>query len=158
VKEEVRDGAITLIVVALLAGPVALVWTAIAPKAGYASSPNYIASTNDIGAFVRADGRFFALTLIAGVLCGALAWLLGRTRGVGVPAGLAAGGLLASFAVARIGELKMKADVTKQLALSTVAPGEHFQLHYVPLAHASLCVWGFVALLTFVGLAAVRSD
>jgi hypothetical protein len=156
VVEEVRDFAVAFLATTLVGGPVALVWAAIEPHAAYAALPGQaFLLVEDSNAFVQSDGRFFFLSVVAGLICGVVAWWFGRPRGLGVPIGLAAGAVLASFAVLTVGEHQSKDHFASQLARAAeIAPQATY--HYAPLSTGLLLVWPVVALLVFTLLAGLR--
>jgi hypothetical protein len=101
-----RFGAVVLGMV-LIGAPAGLLWAAVAPhytvvfKDGEASYP-LLESTK---AFIGADGSFAAVTLVAGAVCGLLAWRLARRSGPWTVAALAVGGVLAALVASRVGLL-----------------------------------------------------
>jgi hypothetical protein len=95
---------VTTAVLVLLGGPMAFLWRAVAEPAlvlRTATGPQPAApETNEVFAV---DGRFVVLMLFAGVVLGAVAWVLLRGRGPAAPFGLAAGGLLGGLVTAAVG-------------------------------------------------------
>lgn len=109
-RGELAGGAIAALAVVLLGAPVGLLWTLVAPHAQVvlrADGPSLVDPESN--AFVTADLVFLLLALVAGALCGLVAWLvparLGARPGPGVVLGLAVGGLAAGYVAARTGQL-----------------------------------------------------
>jgi hypothetical protein len=106
-RQDLATAAAVVVGLVLLAAPVGLVWSALAPhytvvfKDGEATYPN-IESTK---AFIGADGSFVAVALVAGLLTGAAAWWLARRSGPWTVVALAVGGLLAAWIASRVGVL-----------------------------------------------------
>lgn len=98
-------GAGTAAVLVLLGAPLALLWRWATPVVGItrtATGPQPVApESNQVFAV---DGWFVVVSLIAGAVVGALAWLALHDRGPGVPFGLAGGGLMAAFVASFVGE------------------------------------------------------
>lgn len=97
-----------LVVVAatvLVGAPAGLLWSAVAPRlrvtfgAGGPTAPD-LESTK---AFIGADGTYLLVMLVAGALCGAVAWVLSRRGGPWTVLALAVGGTLAALVAARVG-------------------------------------------------------
>lgn len=104
---EARAGVLTVVAMVLVGAPVGLLWAAVAPRVEVvvaADGGTMLASPDNDG-FFAVDAAFLALALVAGVLCGAVAFWLGRAHGPGVVVGLAVGGLLAAEVARRTGEL-----------------------------------------------------
>jgi hypothetical protein len=101
---EVRAGVLTAVVVAALGVPVAAIWYAVAPRVAYRAGRGG-GTIVDFGTqnFIAADGWFFVITAVAGVLTGVAAWAIGRRRAVGLAVGLAVGGIAAALIAWRLG-------------------------------------------------------
>ncbi|GAA2407850.1 hypothetical protein GCM10010191_15390 [Actinomadura vinacea] len=97
--------AVTTLIIALLGLPAGLLWTEISPKVTYivVQGQALLAEPEGQGP-IGVDGRFALIAVVAGVLCGAAAYLAGG-RGNDLPLvlGLAAGGLAASLLAWRLG-------------------------------------------------------
>ena len=116
-RQELRDFVLTALYV-VLAGPiVGLLWSAAGPKTDLldALGGSGVAWKAEIGA----DVHFGLLCVGAGVICAAIAIGL-RRDGPGAVAGLAAGGLGASFVADRIGYLLNRADTLDLLRAHNV--------------------------------------
>jgi hypothetical protein len=96
--------AVTTAVSVLLGAPVGILWSAVAPHAHVAitaSDANVVDGATEV--FIAGDGWFVGITLLVGVVCGALAWVIGRRSAPWVVAGLAVGGLLAAYVASKVG-------------------------------------------------------
>jgi hypothetical protein len=89
----------------LLGAPAGLLWSALAPRltvtltAQGPSAPD-LQSTK---AFIGADGTFLVIALLAGLLCGGLAWWFARRGGPWTVGALVLGGLLAAAVASHVG-------------------------------------------------------
>ncbi len=154
-RGDVLAGTAIAIGVALLGAPIGLLWSAVAPRARVvvlAGGPD-LADPNT-KAFIAADGTFLLLTGAAGLLCAALALLLGgRRHGVATALGLAVGGLAGSYLAWRVGHRIGLADfrraVRGPVGTSTV-------LNLSLRAKGVLVAWALTGLLTVV-VVAVRA-
>jgi hypothetical protein len=151
-----RPFLVTALAVALLAGPVAVLWAHVVPHAGFAVDPfGFEGTVGANGEFIRADGWFLVMTAIVGALTGAVAWWLTAGRSPAAVAGLAAGGVFASYAVAHIGAAHNRQQLhvlaaTRRLAVSYgYELGTPLHAHYPPLAHGSILAWSFFAVLVY---------
>lgn len=117
---EAGAGLLTVLGCVLLGAPVGLLWAAVTPRVEVViAAGGEVRLTDPAGQqFIAADGWFLGLALVTGLVCGLLAWALGRRHGPGVVLGLVVGGLLAAEVARRSGEL-VDADV----ALSAVEAG-----------------------------------
>jgi hypothetical protein len=94
-------GTVAVIAVGVVAG---LIWYAIAPRAAAVrNNTSYGTIDPYTKAFVRDDVLFLVITLLAGVLCAAVAALIARHRGVAVAVSMAVGGFAAAYLAAWIG-------------------------------------------------------
>jgi hypothetical protein len=94
-------GTIAVTAVGLIAG---LIWYAVAPRAAAVRNTTSFGTIDPYTkAFVRDDIAFLLITVIAGLLCAAVAMLIARHRGVAVAIAMAAGGFLAAFLAAWLG-------------------------------------------------------
>lgn len=105
--QDLRAGALTSIVLALLGVPLGLLWAALAPRAAVASTDAGALVLDDIEdkAFIAADLTLFLLGLGLGLLGGVVAFWLARGRGPGVVVGLVLGSYLAVLVAASTGVL-----------------------------------------------------
>jgi hypothetical protein len=95
-------GTVFVIPLGVVAG---FVWWWLAPRAMVSADGKGGAELLDPGtkAFAGADVKFLFITTVAGLLCGAVAAILARHRGVAVSVALAAGGTIASLIAAWVG-------------------------------------------------------
>jgi hypothetical protein len=95
-------GTVCVIPVGVLAG---FVWLWLAPRAMAVADGKGKTGLLDPGtkAFAGADVTFLFTAIVAGVLCGAVAAIIARHRGVAVSAALAAGGTIAAVLAAWFG-------------------------------------------------------
>jgi len=91
-------------VIVLLGAPLGLLWSALAPHSHVAVEAGgaYIADAES-EVFIAGDGWFLGLTLLVGLLTGALAWWLVRGSGPFVVVALVVGGLVASYVASKVG-------------------------------------------------------
>ena len=100
---------------------------------------------------VAGDGRFVALTLLAGVLFGLVAWTLRRRRGPLVIAVLGAGSLLGSVLAMATGQW---------LSGGTASPALNTAFHPKLALHASSALWlqALAAVLAYTALVGLSGD
>jgi hypothetical protein len=103
-------------------------------------------------AFVAGDGRFAVLTGIAGVVVGALAWLLRRGRGPLLVIALAAGSLGGAYLTWKLGTHLGEAEYRH--LLKTAATGTHFPQNMQLRAEGLVYLEPLAAVAVFVGCAA----
>ena len=117
-KADVIRFAVVVVGMVLIGAPVGLAWAAVAPhytvifQDGEATYP-LIESTK---AFIGVDGSFAAVTLVAGAVCGLLAWWLARRSGPWTVVALAVGGVLAALVASRVGLLPGRQSTFEALA------------------------------------------
>jgi hypothetical protein len=116
-----RDDPLPPVVVAvgsvLLGAPAGLIWSAVAPRVRItfnASGPQ-APDLESSKAFIGADGSYLVVMLVAGLLCGALAWWLARRSGPWTVVALAAGGVLGAVVAAHVGVLPGQHDSIQAL-------------------------------------------
>lgn len=100
-----RTFGVTTAVLVLLGAPVTFLWKLVTPAAVVlrtASGPSPAAPESD--QMFAVDGWFVVVTLVVGLVLGALAWRLLHRRGPAAPFGLAAGGLLAALVTSEVGK------------------------------------------------------
>lgn len=91
-------------VVAVLGVPLAFLWSAIGPHVAVVmTDAGPLLVDYDTEAFVGGDGSFGAIALGAGIVVGALAWVLRRWRGPAMLVGLAAGAIASSWITWKLG-------------------------------------------------------
>ena len=120
--DETRAGVIAVVLVAMLGAPVGLIWAAVAPKVLVEPTPEGLSLVApDAKTFVGADGWFFVIALLTGLVCGVVAWRLGRRRQLGTALGLSVGSLAAAIIAWRVGHL---VDVPRLSSLLQALPGK----------------------------------
>ncbi|MFI7613002.1 hypothetical protein ACIBP6_17405 [Nonomuraea terrae] len=95
---EVRAFAVTVLTLAALGVAAGLLWSGVTPRAPYQvteQGPTLADPTTQ--ALIAADGWFAVITGGLGLLCGGVAWFIGRRWMLAVLLGLCAGGVAASF-------------------------------------------------------------
>jgi hypothetical protein len=94
-------GTVAVVVVGVVAG---LIWYAVAPRAAAVRNTTTFGTVDPYTkAFVRDDIVFLVITVIAGLLCGVVAMLIARHRGVAVAIAMALGGFIAAYLAAWLG-------------------------------------------------------
>lgn len=116
-RYDARVAAIVVAVVLLLGAPAGLLWSAVSPRLTIVLAAGKDPAPQDLEgkAFVGADGSFVVVCLLAGVLCGALAWRLARRSGPWTVIALVVGGLLAATVAGHVGVRPGRAEVTAML-------------------------------------------
>lgn len=137
----------------LLGAPVAFLWAAVAPTAVVLrtdTGPSPAAPESN--QMFAVDGWFVVVTVVVGLVLGAVAWTLLRRRGPAVPVGLAAGGLLAAFVASEVGKLIVVDDYLYRFCRSPdvtcIVYDGTLHLH----ATAALAVWPVAMLASFAAL------
>jgi hypothetical protein len=148
-----RDAAVVAAYVALLGAPVAFAWRAVVPAvqiAHSATGPQPVAAESS--QIFGVDGSFVLVTLVVGLVAGALAWPVLRRRGPAGPVGIAAGGLLAALAAAGVGR---KMVVDRYLYDFCQQRGAHCGVYSGTLrlqSYAAVVVWPAAMLVVFAAL------
>ena len=119
-------GTIAVVLVGVVAG---FVWLWVAPRPhGVVSADNgksvQFDSANKV--FAGADVTFLFIGVGAGLLCGIVATILARRRGVAVSVAMAVGGTLASLLAAFIGRALSGGPQDYWLARASVGPHRYF--------------------------------
>ena len=142
-------GLLTMVICVLVAAPVGLLWAALAPRVQLVASGNSLDYADVYGSSrIAADGYFLFAVLLAGVVAGVLAWLLGRQHGPAVVLGLAIGGVLAAAVAQQVGSL-VGTDLLSVVAQARSGARGNFELSVGLQAHAALAGWSLGALLTY---------
>jgi hypothetical protein len=140
-------GTICVIALGVVAG---FVWLWLAPRAMAVADGKGKSGLLDPGtkAFAGADVTFLFITIVAGLLCGGVAAIIARRRGVAVSVALAAGGMTAAVLAAWIG--RTLSGGPAQHWASHVGAGNH--RYFLELATRQyLIAWPMAALaVTFV--------
>ncbi len=104
--------------VVLLAAPVGLLWSALAPHADVAvfakDSARFAMPEQED--FIGSDATFLAITAVVGIGCGLLSWRFARRWGPAVVLALAVAALGAAFAAAEVGALVGRSDFRAAVA------------------------------------------
>jgi hypothetical protein len=143
-------------VTVLLGAPLGLLWSAVAPHAHVrVEAGDAFISDATTEVFIAGDGWFIGLTLLAGVVCGVLAWLAARGSGPFVVVGLALGGLAAAYVASRVG-VRIGQDTLRDL----VRNGRQgtYVGNIALQAQAALVVWPLGAVAAFATMVAARLD
>jgi hypothetical protein len=146
----------TLGVVVLLGAPLGLLWSAVGPHshAVVEAGGAYLADAQT-EVFIAGDGWFLGLTILAGVVCGVLAWLVGRSAGPFVVVALAVGGLVAAYVASKVG-VRIGQDAL-QSAVQSGRPGTYTS-NIALQTKAALVGWPLGAVAAFAVLVASRVD
>jgi hypothetical protein len=104
-RRQLLTATLTTLVTALPGALVGFVWQAISPSVRYVViGGKPVLADPETQALISADGRYAVLTALAGVVCGAAAYLAaGRGTDIAIAAGLAAGGIGAALLAWRAG-------------------------------------------------------
>lgn len=119
-------GTVAVVIVGVIAG---FVWLWIAPRPhGVVSASGGKSVTFDSAnkVFASADVTFLFIGVGAGLLCGIVATILARRRGVAVSVAMALGGTLASLLAAFIGRALSGGPQDHWLARASVGPHRYF--------------------------------
>jgi triacylglycerol esterase/lipase EstA (alpha/beta hydrolase family) len=146
----------TAAAVVLLGAPAGLLWSALAPHSQVVvtAGEGFIADAES-EVFIAGDGWFVGITLLAGVLAGALAWLVARRSGPFVVVGLAVGGVVAAYVASRVG-----VQIGRDELLATVRSGRDgtYVGNVALQAKSAVAVWPLGAMAAFAALVASRVD
>ncbi len=103
-RREVRDAALVAVGVALLGLVLGLLWLWLAPRVPLVSDGSAVYLERPEGEeAIGADGTFVMLGLAVGAVAGAAVFMLRRAGGIGLVAGITAGGILGSLIAWRLG-------------------------------------------------------
>lgn len=156
--ENAKTFGVTTAVLVLLGAPVAFLWKAVTPPVVVqrtAAGPSFAAPESD--QMFAVDGWFVVVTLVVGLVLGALGWAVLRRRGPAAPFGLAAGGLLAALVTSAVGKRVVIDDYLHTFCNDPdiVCPVYYdgtLQLH----SFAAVVVWPAAMLAAFAALVFVR--
>lgn len=156
-RREALVAVVLSAVVVLLAAPVGLLWSAVAPHATvvvFAQDSAGFAMLEQ-ETFISSDATFLGLTLLAGVGCGLLAWRLARRHGPAVVVSLVLAGLAAAFVAAEVGNVVGQADFRAQVLSGTPAT---LEANVRLIAREAVVGWPVGALAGFLIPFAYRRD
>lgn len=107
--------------VVLLAAPLGLLWSAVAPHAEVVVLAKEQAgfAMPEREDFIGSDGSFLGLTLLAGLLCGLVAWRTARRWGPTVVVAVVVASLGASLIAAEVGTRVGRTDFQAAIAAGT---------------------------------------
>jgi hypothetical protein len=153
VRREAGAAALTavgVVVVGLLAG---VVWLMVAPRPVYVlAAGEAVLDPFTSHAYFDADGRFAVVALVAGAICGAVAFALFRGRGIGALIGLTVGGALAAVVAWRLGHWLGPDPVVDQIG--HLAEGARVEAPLNISARGVLLLWPMASVLVFFALTA----
>jgi hypothetical protein len=155
-RDDLIAAALTAAFSVLLGAPIGLVWTALAPHAHVAidaAGANVVDGATEV--FIGGDGWFLAVTLVAGVVCGAVAWLLACRSAPYVLVALVGGGLLASYVASKVGVRLGQDDL--RAAISSGTKG-NYTANVALQMKTAIVLWPLGALVSFVVLVLSRVD
>jgi hypothetical protein len=103
---EIRWAVAVMVLLALVGVGAGALWIGLVPRQEFVvvKAGEALRSGTEGEAFIAADGWYFFLTLVIGLLAGVLAWLPRSGRGALMPVALAAGGAAGSLATWAFGE------------------------------------------------------
>ena len=140
---------------AILAGsvvlgvPAGLIWAATAPRIDVPAALDGAESAFEAQA--GADIAYGAVALVAGALCGALAWWRAYRRGALVPLALAAGGAGGALVAATIGHQRNSGRVLAQVP-PDLSQRAHDVVDFGLRTHQAIALWPAAALLMYIVL------
>jgi ribose/xylose/arabinose/galactoside ABC-type transport system permease subunit len=146
---QLRIGAAATLVIAVLGVPAGLLWTTVAPRTTYViAGGKALLGDPESQTLIAADGWFAVLTALAGVLCGAVAYVLaGRLRDMGLIAALGAGGAAAGLIAWWVGSLVGRSSFQHQVrtARDGTTARSALDLH----AAGVVIAWPLIAIVVF---------
>ncbi len=98
--------SVSIVVASVLLGaPAGLLWSAVSPRYTVEVTDTQLKTPGlqSTKAFIGADGSYLIVMLLAGILCGVLAWHFARRSGPFTVLALLVGGVLAALIAQRIG-------------------------------------------------------
>jgi hypothetical protein len=147
-------GTIAVLIVGVVA---TFIWVWVAPRAVAVKDAQGGVSlvAPETKAFAGADATYFFITLGAGLLCGAVAAIVARHRGLAVTVALGGGGLLSSLIVAWLGRWLTGGPLTRW---AHDASAGHHDLFIQLQTRPFIMAWPIAALVItfFVALAAAN--
>ena len=161
IRLDLLAGLVTLAVTVLVAAPVGLLWAALAPRVqvvvGADGRPSLVDVYGD--GFIADDGYFLGAVLLAGIVGGVLAWVLGRRHGPVVVVALAVGGLLAAYVAMSVGEtVDLSSLQTQAQALARSGSQDILPLTARLTSIQALVGWPVGSLLAYLGASLVIGE
>ena len=156
-REDLSTAALMVVLLALIAPVVGLLWAHVSPKLSVAALVG--GSESPFRAQIGDDAWFLLLTALAGATTGWFVTAVGG-RGLGVLIGLVLGGGVASAVAARVGYLAERGHTVAALRARGITPRPDlldivdFKLRAVGVATA----WSIAAVLVFVIIVALRGE
>jgi hypothetical protein len=146
---QLRIAAAATLVIAALGVPAGLLWTVVAPRTTYViAGGKAFLGDPESQTLIAADGWFAALTAVAGLLCGIVAYVLaGRLRELGLLGALGVGGTAAGLVAWWVGSLIGRSAFEHQVrtARDGTAAKSALDLH----AAGVVIAWPLIALVVF---------
>lgn len=154
--EDIRDGAVVALAVAVAGLLLGLLWWWLAPRVQYVSNGEAVFLRNsESEARIAADGTFFLLALGLGVLSAVGTFLWRRAGGVPLVIGLAVGSCFAALAGWRFGLWLGSSSTDLAAAAAAAGKGVPFDAPLELLAHGALLAWPMTAVLLHLGFTAL---
>ena len=112
-RVDARVAAAVVAVTVLLGAPVGLLWARVSPRLTVVLVPGKDPQAQRLEGkdFIGADGSYVGLALLAGVVCGMLAWRFARRSGPWTVLALVVGGLAAAKVAAVVGVRPGRSEV-----------------------------------------------
>jgi hypothetical protein len=156
---EVLAGVITAVVLVLLGAPLGLLWSRLTLHTALLrfgrGDTHAWATVGAAEGLVRADFLFFVVTVVAGVACGVVAWLLARRAGPGVAVGLLVGGIAGALVAQAVGRRAIVDGIGAVIERRYGVPLSNAIVVLPPtMAHGVVLAWAIGAIVTFFALGA----
>lgn len=154
--EDIRDGAVVALAVAVAGLLLGLLWMWLAPRVQYVSNGEAVFLRNsESEARIAADGTFFLLAVGLGVLSAVGTFLWRRAGGVPLVIGLAVGSCFAALAGWRFGLWLGASSTDLAAAAAAAGKGVPFDAPLELMAHGALLAWPMTAVLLHLGFTAL---
>lgn len=152
---DVTAATVVLACCVLVGAPAGLLWALLAPTIDVSAALDGAESAfNDQAG---ADVVFGAVVLVAGLLCGSLAWSRAHRRGWLVPVALAVGGTGGALVASAVGHLRNSGRVLRQLPPG-LSQRAHDLVDFGLRTPQALLLWPAGALLAYVLLTVALTD
>jgi hypothetical protein len=146
---DLRSAAAILAGSIVLGVPAGLIWAATAPRIDVPAALDGAESAFEAQA--GADIAYGAVAIVAGALCGALAWWLAYRRGALVPVALAAGGAGGALVAAAVGHQRNSGRVLAHVP-PDLSQRAHDVVDFGLRTHQAIALWPVAALLMYIVL------